>query len=98
MSDIKHLVRTYIIENFLFGQEDGLRDDTSFLRQGVLDSTGVLELVTFLEKTFAITVLDDDMLPENLDSFNAIEAFVMRKAPAQPPADQPDPSCPVAPR
>ena len=54
-------------------------DDDSFLEKGILDSTGVLELVAFIEKTFAISVRDTEMLPENLDSFNAIERFVTKK-------------------
>lgn len=79
MSDIKHAVHAFILDNFLFGQGNGLQDDTSFLKKGILDSTGVLELVAFIEKTFAISVRDTEMLPENLDSFNAIERFVTKK-------------------
>lgn len=72
-------VRGYIIENFLFGQGNDLQDNTSFLEQGILDSTGVLELVTFLEETFSIKIEADETLPENLDSIDSICAFLERK-------------------
>lgn len=77
---IKQQVRDYVVENFLMGKEgEGVADDASFLGEDILDSTGVLELVAFLEQTFGITVADEEMLPENLDSLQAIEAFVLRK-------------------
>lgn len=77
---IKATVRGFIVDNFLFGTEDGsLTDDASFLETGIIDSTGILELITFVEKTFEITIADDEMLPENLDSLDQISAFVLRK-------------------
>ncbi len=79
MSDMRAKVRGYIIENFLFGQGNDLQDNTSFLEQGILDSTGVLELVTFLEETFSIKIEADETLPENLDSIDSICAFLERK-------------------
>lgn len=79
MNDIKAQVKAYITDNFLFGQNGDLGDDASFLSKGVLDSTGVLELVMFLEQTFGIKVEDEELVPENLDSLNAIEAYVNRK-------------------
>jgi acyl carrier protein len=79
MDDIKTRVRAYITDNFLFGQDDDLKDEASLLSRGVLDSTGVLELVMFLEQTFGIGVEDDELVPENLDSLNAIAAYVNRK-------------------
>jgi acyl carrier protein len=72
-------IRDYIVSNFLFGDESSLKDDTSFMESGILDSTGVLELVTFLESTFAIKVKDQEMVPENLDSLNRVSTFVARK-------------------
>ena len=80
MSDTKSKVRDFIIENFLFGNADGLQDDTSFLEEGIIDSTGVLELVTFLEETFEIQVDDEELIPENLDSINNVTAYLDRKA------------------
>jgi acyl carrier protein len=72
-------VRQYIIETFLFGQDDGLADDSSFLDKGILDSTGVLELVAHLETAHGIKVNNDELLPDNLDSINAICDFIERK-------------------
>ena len=77
---IKATVRGFIVDNFLFGTEDeSLTDDASFLETGIIDSTGILELISFVEKTFEITIADDEMLPENLDSLDRISAFVLRK-------------------
>lgn len=74
MSSMKKQIKDFIIENFLFGNADGLQDDTSFLDEGIIDSTGVLELVTFLEETFDIQVDDEELIPENLDSINNVTA------------------------
>ena len=79
MSDNKSKIRAFIIENFLFGNDDGLKDDTSFLEEGIIDSTGVLELVTFLEEDFDITIDDEELIPENLDSINNVTAYLERK-------------------
>lgn len=67
------------MENFLFGDDAGLESDSSFLEEGFIDSTGVLELVNFLEKTYSITVEDDELIPENLDTLASVVAFVQRK-------------------
>ena len=78
--DIKGKVRQYISENILMtAAAADLTDDASLLQRSVLDSTGVLELVTFLEDTFNIKVADEEMLPDNLDSLNRIAAYVQRK-------------------
>jgi acyl carrier protein len=78
--DIKGKVRQYISENILMtAAAADLTDDASLLQRSVLDSTGVLELVTFLEDTFNIKVADEEMLPDNLDSLNKIAAYVQRK-------------------
>ena len=83
--DIGASVRRFIGENFLFREEiDSLPEDASFLEAGIIDSTGVLELVCFLESTFGIEIADDEMLPANLDSIRAVSAYVQRKvAPRQ---------------
>jgi acyl carrier protein len=72
-------IRTFVVDNFLFGDGSSLQDDTSFMDSGILDSTGVLELVTFLETAFGIKVLDRETVPENLDSVNRASTFVTRK-------------------
>jgi acyl carrier protein len=79
MNELKSRVRAFILENFLFGEGDALRDDASFLDEGLLDSTGVLELLAFLENEFKIRVADDELLPENLDSVDKVAAYVQIK-------------------
>jgi len=79
MSDRKKQIREFIIENFLFGNANGLKDETSFLEEGIIDSTGVLELVTFLEENFDIQVADEELIPENLDSINNVTTYLERK-------------------
>ena len=79
MNADRQAIRHYVTETFLFGQGDGLADDSSFLDKGILDSTGVLELVAHLETTYGIKVNDDELLPDNLDSINAICEFIERK-------------------
>ena len=79
MEEIKLKVRNFVVENFLFGDANGLADDTSFLEAGILDSTGVMEVVAFLEQQFGVRVDDDELTPENLDSISSIGAFVSRK-------------------
>jgi acyl carrier protein len=73
-------IREFVVSNFLFGQESGsLSDDQSLLESGIIDSTGVLELVAFLEQRYGISVGDRELLPENLDSIRNASAFVSRK-------------------
>lgn len=79
MSDSKNDLRHFIVETFLFGQDAGLTDETSFLDQGIVDSTGVLELVAHLEKTYGIKVQDEELIPDHLDSINAIASFLAKK-------------------
>jgi acyl carrier protein len=79
MTNLKDKVRRFIVENFLFGEDEGLKNDTSFLEEGVIDSTGILELVSFLEEEFTITIEDEELIPENLDSINYVVSYVERK-------------------
>jgi acyl carrier protein len=73
-------VKAFIVNNFLFGQEgSGITDAQSFLESGVIDSTGLLELVSFVEQQYGISVGDREMVPENLDSLENISQFVARK-------------------
>jgi acyl carrier protein len=73
-------LRKYILETFLFTSDDGaLADDDSFLDKGIIDSTGILELIMFLEEHYGISVTDEEMLPENLDSVVNLVRFVERK-------------------
>ncbi|HEY7190554.1 MAG TPA: acyl carrier protein [Vicinamibacterales bacterium] len=73
-------IRAFVLTNFLFGQDgDAFTDDDSFLATGIIDSTGVLELVGFLEKHYGIHIENDELVPANLDSVNKAANFVRRK-------------------
>ena len=76
----KEKVKAFIINNFLLeaGQKV-LSDDDSFLEKGIVDSTGVLELVSFIEKTFGFRVEDEELIPDNLDSLSKVTAYVTKK-------------------
>lgn len=78
--DIKSQVRNFILDNFMMGRDSNdLKDSGSLLAMNIIDSTGVLELVGFLEETFGITIDDDELVPDNLDSLDKIESFIKRK-------------------
>lgn len=79
MNDITQTLREFVQENFLFGEDATFANDDSFLEQGIIDSTGVLELVTFLEEQFEIAVEDDELVPENLDSIDNLVRFITSK-------------------
>jgi acyl carrier protein len=72
-------VREFIVQNFLFGRDDGFASGQSFLESGMIDSTGILELVAFLEQTFGIKVEDAELVPENLDSLDNIGRLLQSK-------------------
>ncbi|WAC64097.1 acyl carrier protein [Pseudoxanthomonas sp. SL93] len=78
-STVKTTVRQYIQDNFLMGTAEAYADDASFMDAQLLDSTGFLELVQFLEETYGIKVEDEEMMPDNLDSLDAVARFVSRK-------------------
>jgi acyl carrier protein len=83
MTSVEADVRQYIVDKLLFGQTDAMvGGDMSFLESGLIDSTGVLELVAFLEEKFHMKVEDEDLIPANLDSVNALIRFVERKSAA----------------
>ncbi len=80
MQDIKKTVRHYILDNFLMGAAGSdLGDEQSFLDHHIIDSTGFIELVTFLESTYKLQILDEEMIPENLDSLANIDRFIRAK-------------------
>jgi acyl carrier protein len=80
MQTIEQEIRQFIIDNFLFGElEAKLFNDDSLLDRGIIDSTGVLELVTFLEDKYGMRIQDDELVPKNLDSINGLVQFVSRK-------------------
>jgi acyl carrier protein len=77
--DIKQAVRHYVEQNFLVGSDTRIGDADSLLQMQVVDSTGFLELVNFIESSFGVKVGDDEMVPENLETIENIDAFVRRK-------------------
>ena len=77
-ADIEREIRTFLVNNYLFGRNEELRDDESLLHS-VIDSTGVLELVVFLQDNFAIVVEDSEVVPDNLESLRTVVALVERK-------------------
>ena len=79
MRELKDKIRTFVVENFLFGNNQNLEDTTSFLEEGIIDSTGVLELVGFIEEEFSIIVEDEELIPENLDSIYNVSAYLGKK-------------------
>jgi len=72
-------IRKFLIENFLFEEDENLKNDTSFLENGILDSTGVLELIAFLEETYGIEVEDEEVIPENLNSIANVAQYILKK-------------------
>lgn len=81
--DVKAVVRQFLIDNFVMGGDLTIADDTSFMKSRILDSTGFIELITFIEDTYQIKVDDREMLPENFDSLQNVERYVDRKTRAQ---------------
>jgi acyl carrier protein len=81
-------LRRFIVDNYLFGQDDDFSDDDSLLQKGIIDSTGVLEMVAFLEKSYRVEVEDDELLPENLDSINRLIRFTEKKLHAAAPRER----------
>ena len=79
MRELKDKIRTFVVENFLFGNNVNLEETTSFLEEGIIDSTGVLELVGFIEEEFSIIVEDEELIPENLDSIYNVTAYLEKK-------------------
>ncbi|HPI72583.1 MAG TPA: acyl carrier protein [bacterium] len=81
---IQEAIRKYIVENFLFGDATGLQDDDPLREKGIIDSTGVLELISFLESHFSIVIEDLEIIPENLDTIARMSAFVKAKQEGKP--------------
>lgn len=72
-------IRKFIVENFLFGQNVAFTDDDSLQEKGIIDSTGILELVSHLEDTYRVKVGDNELLPENLDTISTLVRFLEGK-------------------
>ena len=82
--EIATKIKTFIHDNFLLGDKKKMiNEDESFLQNGIIDSTGVLELVNFIEDTYNIKVEDEELVPENLDSIKNLIAYISRKQSAK---------------
>ena len=79
MQDIKNLVRNFLLDNFVMGGNVEIADDASIMKGHILDSTGFIELILFIEESFDVKVDDAEMLPENFESLLNIEGYVGRK-------------------
>jgi acyl carrier protein len=80
IDEIRNVSRRFLMENYLFGYEENeLENDTSIMDMGVLDSTGIIELVVFIESEYNIEIQNSEIIPENLDSINCICQFVLNK-------------------
>lgn len=76
---LKSEIMNFIIENFLYGQNDGFGEDVSFMQKGIIDSTGILELVSFIEEKYGISIGDEELIPDNFDSINKLSVFITKK-------------------
>ncbi len=85
---IEQQMRGFITDNFLYGQQHQLKPEDSFLENGLIDSTGMLELISYIEQQYGIRVEDDELIPENLDSLARLVAFVQHKLGGQAAAAQ----------
>jgi acyl carrier protein len=80
MQSVEQEIRQFVIDNFLYGETERVPgSDDSLLEQGIVDSTGILEMVAFLESRFGIEIYEHELVPSNLDSLNRIADFVARK-------------------
>jgi acyl carrier protein len=77
---VEQQIRHFVLENFMYTSDEGkLKNDDSFLDQGIIDSTGILELLMFVEETFGIEVQDEEVLPENFDSVDRLARYIREK-------------------
>ncbi|MCX5747288.1 MAG: acyl carrier protein [Proteobacteria bacterium] len=79
LTALRTRIREFVTKNFYMADPEAFSDQTSFLDQGIIDSTGVLELVSFVESEWSLTVVDDEMVPQNFDSVDALVTFVDKK-------------------
>lgn len=80
---VKSTLRNYVLENYLFTDDQhALADDDSFLDKSIVDSTGIMEIIFFIEEEYNLKVTDEEMIPENLDSINNLVAYISKKTQA----------------
>jgi acyl carrier protein len=81
---LKEEIRAFVVDNFLFGEDGGLQDDSSFLEDGIVDSTGIMQLVSFLQEEYLVAIEDQELIPDNLDSIQKVAAFIEGKRAVAP--------------
>jgi len=82
--DHRRSIKTYVLKNFLFSDdESAITDSTLLIQKGIIDSTGILEIISHLEESFGIQIAEDEMIPTNFESIDAMAAFLERKTGAQ---------------
>ena len=79
METITQEIRSFILENFYFNQDGALGNDDSFMDRGIIDSTGILELISFVEERFSLEIDSNELSPENLDSIARLTRFISAK-------------------
>jgi acyl carrier protein len=79
MQDPTAVIRRFLSDNIVMAGDAEIGDETSFMQEHILDSTGFIELITFIEEAFGVTVKDEEMLPENFDSLRNIAGYLARK-------------------
>ncbi|HKB87894.1 MAG TPA: acyl carrier protein [Ignavibacteriaceae bacterium] len=77
--DIVDIIKEFIIDNFLFGESNHFDENTDLFEKGILDSTGIIELVGFIEKTFNITIDDEELITDNFSSLSRITRYLQMK-------------------
>ena len=77
--ELKEQLKSFVVENFLFGQSESLDYDTDFFEKGIIDSTGIMELISYIEITFNFAVLDEELTIENFSSINKLSEFINQK-------------------
>lgn len=81
---IRNMIREFIFENYMIGgNEEELGNDDSFMEKGIIDSTGILELIMFVEESWEIEVSDDEVVPDNFDSINKLCMYISSKSKVQ---------------
>src|SRR2546428_792859 len=79
MENLKREIRDFVIENYCFNRKGNFGHEDSFMESGLIDSTGILQLVSFVEEKYSIEVHSDELVPENLDSISRLTQFVSKK-------------------
>lgn len=74
--DYHGILKEFIIENFLFGDGENFQEETPFIESGLIDSTGILELITFIEEKFDLTIADDELTPDNFTNLKTLSTFL----------------------